>query len=167
MNDSYAGGKFCKRITVACTPQQVYDAWTSQEKLEKWFLRKAEFTPPDGSVRPAASPVEQGDRYFWLWHGYGDDSFEKREVLEANGRDCFRFKFSGDCTVSVYAKTEDGETICELWQEDIPQVDDPGSSLYVLCGEGWTFYLANLKSYLEGGIDLRNKNAAISKVVNA
>jgi hypothetical protein len=28
----------------------------------------------------------------------------------------------------------------------------------VQCQLGWTFYLANLKSVIEGGVDLRNKN---------
>ena len=39
--------------------------------------------------------------------------------------------------------------------------------LYIGCGEGWTFYLANLKSMLEGGIDLRNKNDKIKGVINS
>lgn len=167
MDNNYSAGRFCKRVTIKSSPQEVYDAWTSQASLEKWFLRKAEFTRPDGRLRDADSPVEKGDHYYWLWHGYDDNAYERREVLEANGKDLFRFGFSGDCTVSVSAKTEAGETICELCQEGIPPVDDPGSSLYVLCGEGWTFYLANLKSFLEGGIDLRNKNVNIPNVINA
>lgn len=167
MDNNYAAGRFRKRINIRCTPQDVYNAWTTQTGLEQWFLRLAEFTSTAGKIRPSDSHVEKGDRYHWLWHGYPDDTFEKREVLEANGKDCFRFKFSGDCTVSVYARTEAGETVCELWQENIPPSDDPGKSLYNLCGEGWTFYLANLKSYLEGGIDLRNKNVALQEVINA
>jgi hypothetical protein len=35
------------------------------------------------------------------------------------------------------------------------------------CKTGWTFYLANLKSLMEGGIDLRNKNEKIQRVINA
>ena len=38
---------------------------------------------------------------------------------------------------------------------------------YIECGKGWTFYLANLKAVLQGGVDLRNKNVLIQKVVNA
>lgn len=32
--------------------------------------------------------------------------------------------------------------------------------------EGWTFYLTNLKSILEGGFNLRNKNNKLGDVVN-
>jgi hypothetical protein len=60
-----------------------------------------------------------------------------------------------------------GETICELIQDRIPSNADLSHHLYVLCGEGWTFYLANLKSILEGGIDLRNKNIELTQLVNA
>lgn len=31
---------------------------------------------------------------------------------------------------------------------------------------GWTFYLANLKSILEGGIDLRNRNPDAGEMLN-
>jgi hypothetical protein len=35
------------------------------------------------------------------------------------------------------------------------------------CGEGWTFYLTNLKSILEGGVDLRNKEMKLKNVINS
>jgi len=38
---------------------------------------------------------------------------------------------------------------------------------YVECGKGWTFYMANLKSILEGGHELRNKNINLHQVINA
>jgi len=54
-----------------------------------------------------------------------------------------------------------------LTQENIPEDNNPASNLLVGCVEGWTFYLANLKSYLQGGIDLRNKNVNIQGVINS
>ena len=58
-----------------------------------------------------------------------------------------------------------GETVVELTQSRIPEDENRG--IYVDCSYGWTFYLANLKSVLEGGIDLRNKNVDIQNVVNS
>jgi hypothetical protein len=48
-------------------------------------------------------------------------------------------------------------------------MENPGEQQYffIECGLGWTFYLANLKSILEGGLDLRNKNPEIQKMINA
>ncbi|MFZ2905432.1 MAG: SRPBCC domain-containing protein, partial [Cyclobacteriaceae bacterium] len=158
---------FALRITIKADPQRIYDAWATQQGLESWFLRKAEFTMPDGNIRDRSSHVDKGDAYEWLWFGYGDDTMERREVLEANGKNLLRFVFTGGCLVTVFIKHEHGETIAELKQENIPLEDDPKMNLCLNCSAGWTFYLTNLKSILEGGIDLRNKNDKILNVVNA
>jgi hypothetical protein len=160
-------GKFTKRIPIKAGNTQIYQSWATQEGLEKWFLRKAEFVTIENKLRHRQAQVEKGDSYKWHWHGYPDSVYEHRKVLEANGNDFFQFSFTADCIVSVNIKSEQGETIVELTQENIPPDNDPNTNLYVGCGEGWTFYLANLKSILEGGIDLRNKNNDISKVINS
>lgn len=164
----YDWSKFCKRINIKAGVHDIYDAWATQAMLEKWFLRTAEFTKPDGLLRNKYEHVEVGDSYKWLWHGWDDNTVEKGKVLEANGRDLIRFSFAGNCTVSVYIKMGAGdELIAELWQENIPVDEDSKVKLHLGCMKGWTFYLANLKSILEGGIDLRNKNVSLKNMVNA
>jgi hypothetical protein len=55
----------------------------------------------------------------------------------------------------------------ELVQEEIP-TDENGKQIFHLgCKSGWTFYLANLKSIFEGGIDLRNRNTKLQDVLNS
>ena len=159
--------KFIKRISIHASPQEIFKAWSTQEGLESWFLRRAEFTTADGRRKGRDESVQKGDQYLWIWHGYGDDVFEQRVILNSNGTDSLSFEFTGQCVVTVNIKIERGETICELIQERIPYSDDITDHLYILCGEGWTFYLTNLKSILEGGIDLRNKNMELTKLVNA
>jgi len=68
--------------------------------------------------------------------------------------------------VEVKIKTEGGENIVELTQSEIPLDEQMRMSHYVGCTRGWTFYLANLKSIIEGGIDLRNKNIELVDVIN-
>jgi uncharacterized protein YndB with AHSA1/START domain len=158
---------FTLRVTIKADPQKIYDAWATQAGLESWFLRKAEFTTLERSKRGLADYIQKGDRYEWLWFGYGDDIVERREVVEANGKNLVRFIFSGGCTVTVVIKHEHGEVLAELKQENIPLEDDPKMNLCLNCSTGWTFYMANLKSVLEGGIDLRNKNDKIVSVINS
>lgn len=159
--------KFTKRIPLSVNISTAYNAWTTQDELEKWFLRKAQFLKPDKSFRDRNERIEKGDKYEWYWHGYPDTVFEKKEILEVNGKDFLQFGFSGDCIVSVKLIAYEEETIVELTQENIPEDNNPASNLLVGCGEGWTFYLANLKSYLQGGIDLRNKNVNIQGVISS
>ncbi|MCX6145380.1 MAG: hypothetical protein NTZ35_19410 [Ignavibacteriales bacterium] len=88
-------------------------------------------------------------------------------IEEANGRDSLRFTFAGSCLVSVNMTVDGGLTIVELRQENIPLDEASRVNYHLGCMTGWTFYLANLKSILEGGIDLRNKNEKLHKLVNS
>ncbi|HKP31845.1 MAG TPA: SRPBCC domain-containing protein [Chitinophagaceae bacterium] len=159
--------RFVKRISIRSSPEKVYNSWATSAGLESWFLRKAEFQTIDGRLRDNQQFAQQGDKYHWLWHGYDDTVSENRFVLSANGIDLFQFEFTAGCIVTVSINKEAGETICELTQEKLPDNQDITDHLYVLCGEGWTFYMTNLKSLLEGGIDLRNKNVELKNMVNA
>jgi hypothetical protein len=50
-----------------------------------------------------------------------------------------------------------------LRQYDIPTGDEEKVNIHLNCSCGWTFYLTNLKTYLEFGIDLReNENDLIN-----
>lgn len=164
---AYDWSKFKKRVSIRANAQQIYDRWATQDGIESWFLRLSEFTGPDKIVRNRKDKVQAGDTYKWLWFGYSDEVVEYGEIMEANGKDRLRFTFSGGCIVTVQVITEQGETLCELTQESIPLNEEGKVSLHLGCMQGWTFYLANLKSILEGGIDLRNKNEKLPDVINA
>ncbi len=163
----YNWNEFTKRININAPSAIIYDAWATQEGLERWFLRRAEFTTAGKQARERNSPVQAGDTYEWSWFGYPDSNVERNGIYVANGHDHLQFGFSGNCTVGVRIKKEKNETICELVQSMDGADEKERSFFYVECGKGWTFYLANLKSILEGGIDLRNKNEEIQNVVNA
>lgn len=163
----YNWKQFIKRITIHSSPESIYEAWTTQHGLESWFLRLAEFKSRDGLLRKRSESVRLGDRYKWLWFGYDDTVVEQKEILSANGVDELRFGFSGGCLVKVVVKEEEGETICEL-EQTMPMDDETEQRhFFIECGKGWTFYMTNLKSILEGGIDLRNKIERVKNVINA
>jgi uncharacterized protein YndB with AHSA1/START domain len=164
---NYDWSRFSARIEVKANVNDVYVAWTTRAGLERWFLRVAEFTKPDGEIRDASATIQKGDHYRWLWHGYDDTAVEHGVIEEANGRDFLRFTFAGSCLVSVSVAVEEGSTIVELRQENIPLDEISRAKYHLGCMTGWTFYLANLKSVLEGGLDLRNKNARLQRLVNA
>lgn len=159
--------RFVIRLPIKETPDRIFKAWTSQEELEKWFLRSAEFKKEDGSSRKRNSEIEEKDTYTWLWHGYGDDSAEKGVILENNGRDRLKFKFGNAGNVTVTVKEAAGEHILELTQDEIPTDEKSQINFHIGCSKGWLFYMTNLKSILEGGIDLRNRNVELTDVINS
>lgn len=167
MATGYDWSRFKVRINIEASKESIYEAWTSQEMLELWFLRLAEFTDHSGLVKGRFEKIGKGDRYKWLWHGYGDDTAEMGTILEANGDDTIKFTFgkAGNCTILI--KEVSGENLVEIIQDEIP-VDEAGKQhFHIGCQLGWTFYLANLKSMLEGGVDLRNKNEQLKGMLNS
>lgn len=154
--------KFTIKADFNTDVRSVYQAWTTPEGLESWFLRKANFYAIAGRLREPHESILKEDTYEWYWHGFDDSAVEKGQVLEVNSIDFLRFTFSGGSTVSVTIEGKNGLTIVELTQENIPEESDPAKNLFVQCQIGWTFYLTNLKSIIEGGIDLRNKRLDVS-----
>lgn len=160
-------GRFITRININAPIETIYAHWATRAGIEKWFLRMSEYKKADGTILKENEQVSPTDIYRWRWHGWPDETEEKGNILDCNGKDKFRFSFgdAGNCTVSIYK--EGNETIVELVQEDIPDTEEGRQQWHLGCKTGWTFYLANLKSILEGGIDLRNKNEKLSRVINA
>jgi uncharacterized protein YndB with AHSA1/START domain len=167
MSEPYNWSRFVTRINVTASTEVLYNAWATRAGIEKWFLRMSEYKKPDGNLRGSNEAVQKGDTYTWRWYGWSDDTTEYGSILDRNEKDYFKFSFgkAGNCSVTI--KEEQGQHIVELVQDDIPS-DEQGKHYWHLgCKTGWTFYLANLKSILEGGIDLRNKDEKLTNMINA
>ena len=130
---SYNWKQFTKRIPIKAPPKAIYDAWATQLGLESWFLRLAQFTKADGTLRSKNSHVESGDTYKWLWFGYEDSVVEVQKIIMANGWDKLQFGFSGGCIVTVSIKQEGGETICELVQQMPMEDEKEQQHFYIEC----------------------------------
>lgn len=158
--------QFLLRIPIKTDKQTVFNQWTTREGLEKWFLRKAEFKKPDGSIRNASDTIQKGDTYEWMWHGWPDEVVERGTVLDIGNLNLkFTFGKAGNVTVTV--KEELQETVLEVLQDQIPTDEDSKAYYHIGCTKGWLFYMVNLKSILEGGIDLRNRNVELKEVVTS
>ena len=155
------------RIPIAAPQHSVYDAWATPAGLERWFLRRADYNDEHGGQRHQDSHITKGDHYRWMWHGHPDSVAEDGHVVDANGVDRLSFTFSGNSLVTVALVQEAGHLVVELTHSNFPPAEKPSESLQYLCSVGWTFYLANLKSILEGGIDLRNRDLTLPRVINS
>lgn len=158
---------FTIRIPVNATTEKLYWCWATKEGMEYWFLRLSEYKRPDGSLLNNNEAVQPGDMYKWLWYGWPDDTVENGKILDCNGKDMLKFSFghAGNCTVTIIK--ENGQSIVELVQDNIPDDEHGKYYWHVGCKTGWTFYFTNLKSLLEGGIDLRNRDESLKNVVNS
>jgi uncharacterized protein YndB with AHSA1/START domain len=169
--NTYDWSSFKARININSSIASIYEMWATAAAMEKWFLRLCEFKNKDGLLKDTGDYIKTGDQYTWRWHGWPDEVTESGEILEENGTDLVRFTFGQEgaetmvCTVKIY--TEEGENICEITQENIPDNEKGKTYYHIGCLTGWSFFLSNMKSILEGGVDLRNKNELLKKMINA
>ena len=161
---------FSKRLIIKATAHQLFNLLTTQDGMESWFLRKCEFTR-DGNQLDSRSNVREGDQYFFLWHGWTDETFEAGRWLETKPNTKLGFTFNGNnatrMEVHITLQAHEEGTLLTLTKSLIPDDENSRAHWHLGCLEGWVFYLTNLKSVAEGGLDLRNKNANITGVFNA
>ena len=156
--------RFTCKVPVRSTIPVLYDAWTKSGEIEKWFLSKAAHTDDQGNELSKDQQAREGDSYLWNWYLYPDT--EHGKFTAANGTDHLQFTFAGDCLVDITFTEKAGHVIVTLTQKNIPTDDQSKRNIRLGCHTGWSFYLVNLKSVYEGGLDLRNKDEAVGIMLN-
>ena len=152
-------------MNVRTNIENAYRAWATPAGMEAWFLGKLTLTAPDGTIRTGEEPAQEGDDYEINYRLSPNASMIKGKVLKANGKDLFSFTFSKNCPVTISIFTEQEETIVQLLESNLPTDEETIKKHFVGDTKGWIFYLTNLKSVLEGGLDLRNRNADLKNVI--
>ena len=155
---------FSQKIAIKATMEQLYKAWTLPKEIETWFLSKALFTRPSGVSVGHNEAIQTNDTYHWSWYLY--DVVETGTVLEANGKDSLKFTFAGDCVVHVQLRQVHDHIVVNLSQSNIPTDNQSKRGIRLGCASGWSFFLLNLKSVYEGGLDLRNKDPQFQGMIN-
>ncbi len=155
---------FTKKIAINASVTNLYNAWTVPSEIEKWFLSKAEYKNSKGEFVKRNENFKANDSYKWSWFLY--DVVETGKIIEANDKDCIKFTFASSCIVEVKLTRGNDSTIVSLTQSNIPTDDNSKRGIRLGCDSGWSFFLVNLKSVYEGGIDLRNKDTNLKGMLN-
>jgi uncharacterized protein YndB with AHSA1/START domain len=158
--DTLSFKSFTRKIYLNASLKSVYNCWASEAGICSWFLRKATFSTADGTIRARQDSIAGGDSYIWRWHNWNGE--ERGEILEANGKDRISFTFGGSSVVSVDLEEEGTRILLCLTQGNIPEDEESKLYFYVGCNTGWTFWLTNLKAYLEHGILLNETETDLS-----
>lgn len=160
---NYDWTRFSRKIAIKSSMSTIYDAWTKSSEIEKWFLNKATFSREESPI-DSNSAIEGGDTYEWNWFLF--DGLGEGIIIEANGTDFIQFSFAGDCVVDVKLSEYEDNVIVDLTQSEIPTDDESKRGIRLGCDFGWFFYMLNLKSVHEGGLDLRNKDEELKGMLN-
>ncbi len=162
--EKFDWSSFTKKIAIKAKLSDIYNAWTKPAEIEKWFLKNVDFLDVNGASINKTAAAQNGHSYEWLWFLY--DDVAKGVIREANGRDFVQFTFEGPSLVDVRLSEKHEYVIVELTQKEIPLDDHSKQYVRLGCSSGWAFYLVNLKSVYEGGLDLRNKDERLTTMIN-
>lgn len=158
--------QFTKKVYIKAPAESLYSLWSTPEGITQWFLSSATYTSPSGDLRMQKEDFGPGDRYVWEWHNWTGK--EEGTILQANGTDFIEFTFGNDaCKVSVHFEEAEGKTLLTLKQYDMATDEETKMNLYNGCSCGWTFWLTNLKSYLEHGILLNERDVDLTEIPQA
>ena len=156
--------QFTKKIYIRAPLNQLYDLWGTPGGITSWFLKAATYTSGQGKERATNEKFAPGDSYAWRWHNW--DGMEKGLVLQANGKDFLEFTFE-QSMVSITLEKQEKATLLTLRQYDIPTDDESKLNIHHGCSNGWTFWLANLKAYVEHGILLNETEFDLTNIPQA
>lgn len=146
---------FTKKIHINAPLEKIYWCWATTEGITSWFLKDAIYNRSGKQINKDEN-INAGDTYLWKWYNW--DGQEEGKILKANSIDTIKFTFANNCTVSVTLEQKETAVLVSLEQKDIPEDDQSKLEIFYGCSNGWTFWLANLKAYLEHGILLNEKD---------
>ncbi|UCD59750.1 MAG: SRPBCC domain-containing protein [Flavobacteriaceae bacterium] len=153
---------FTKKIYIKAPIEELYLAWGTSGGICSWFLKNAVYHTQQGQQRKADEFIQAGDEYIWEWHNWNGQ--EKGEVLKANNRDYIEISFAGVSKVSIKLEQVKTAVLLTLKQYEIPTDEDSKLNIHHGCSNGWTFWLANLKAYMEYGILLNEKEFDLTDI---
>jgi len=153
MDPAYDWTRFTVHMYCRAPLDRVWSAWSTAAGLESFFIARATHTAADGTERGPKDEAQAGDAYCWDFC----QPFQLRGAFRSVERPHrIAFSFGGmETTVSL---RDAGDAVdVELHQIGC-RTDDPGRvGDHLNCRSCWVFFLTNLKSVLESGTDLRDR----------
>lgn len=140
---------FEKKIYIKSTVEKLYELWATGKGITSWFLSQATFKDKNGNLKDVTEFVQSEDTYTWHWHNW--DGKAEGTITKANGKDFLEFTFEGS-KVSISLEEKNNVVIVSLKQFEIPEDDESKLRIHFGCSNGWTFWLTNLKAFIEHGI---------------
>lgn len=155
--------RFTHAIYVNAPAAAVFDFAATPAGITKWFIGKAKYYYKDNNIRLGNDLAQKGDSFLWTWL---NKDLELKGIITESVRDkIFQFTFSPLYIVTLEFHSEGNKTRLTLTQEyqDSAVSNDFN---YINCCTCWVFFLTNLKSVIENGIDLRERDVNDEMLVN-
>lgn len=154
MPDAYDWSRFSVHMYYRASLDDVFRAWATPRGLASFFIAQATHVSPDGSPRTADEITRAGDTYTWRWlHDFSLTG----QVLACEPKQHVAYTFGGPMRIDITVTAHDSEQVeVRLEQTGCAREDPDRAWSHLNCRSCWVYFMTNLKSVLEHGIDLRD-----------
>lgn len=154
---------FTHGIYLNAPVDKVFKFIATPSGITKWFIGKAKYYYKDLNIRFGDEIIQKGDSYLWTW--LNKDLELKGIITDSSDQGLFQFTFSPLYIVTIKLTSENNKTKLTLRQEYQKSAVKEEFN-FINCCVCWAFFLTNLKSVIEHGIDLRETEADDEMLVN-
>ena len=147
-------GEIRRSIYINASLSMVYDSWAISEDLEKWFVENKAVKEEDQDGKNLNSSIEKSDHF--KWEGFlSPNTLMSGHVSKIKKDSYIIFEFEEGSSLHLSFKSIDiGRTEVRLVHTFKVQEMDKKHFLHHQYSISWTFWLVNLKAFLEHGITL-------------
>jgi len=136
-------------VTIKSPPEVVFKALTQADELMRWFPTRVESDPrPGGKFK-----------FTWEFANANENGSQQGEYVEVLPNQKLSYTWTAESipTLVTFNLTEvGGETTVELDHASVQNGADH-EKLHEMHANQWGFFMMNLRSYLETGMDLREE----------
>lgn len=155
--------KFTHGIYLNAPVEKIYEHVASASGITKWFIGEAKYYYKNLNIRLGNELSKKGDSFLWKW--LNKDLELKGLVTDSSENKIFQFTFSPLYLVTIDLAHEGARTKLLLTQE-YQEGAERNEFNFLNCCTCWVFFLTNLKSVIEHGIDLRETETADELLIN-
>jgi uncharacterized protein YndB with AHSA1/START domain len=149
-------------IRIQASREAIYLAWATEVGICSWFLKSAGAADAEHRPIPSAQPLSVGNTYTWQWHN--NDFTLDGKVIQVDRDSVFGFTFIDPCKVRIELTDTENGTLVRLCEFDIPDDEEHRYSRYLSDKVKWTFWLTQLKAWLEHGIKLNETQSSMKSL---
>jgi uncharacterized protein YndB with AHSA1/START domain len=154
--------EFSHSILLNAPLEEVFRYSATPNGLTKWFIGAAEYTH-SGKPVPGEELISTGDTYNWKW--LAKDFETTGKVVEVIKDERLKFTFGSMFEITISVAAENNRTRFTLTQNYTAGAVK-NDFAHINCCVCWAFFITNLKSVIEHGIDLRETVSQDEYLVN-
>ena len=160
--DQYKWTEFRQIEYIKASRKAVFEKWITSKDIVEWFVAEAVYKYNGTMNRNPGEKIKAGDKYSWIF--FQGIKVEGR-IIDVIDNEYLSFTFGEkepgseeDVIVEIFFSSDSTErTMIELHQKNIADSEYGHVNYNLSCMIGWCYFLTNLRSLIESGYDLREK----------